>query len=197
MARAKINLVEFMEENGCIAEVRVAYEYTRQDGWTSRIWEDSTDEKHIAENLTVERGWKKVEHFGYRCQCGEWIENSETATRAWSGHLRGVQHRIGAEKFRLALEEDVCEIARELTAPLEKRGIKVTHSESFTVGGFVGKRGDVKTNRYISAESLRSFLLDENLTDRQRMLANEALAKHEAIKAGIRPWMQAAWKAVA
>lgn len=194
MARTKVDLAARLAEQGCTAETRTRYDWKNPQGFTTSIWEDASDADHVA-TLTTEKGWEKLEIVGHRCACGEWLSASATAAQ-WAGHWRGVQCRIGAEKYRLALEEDVCEIARELTAPLEKRGVEVTYSESYTVGGFTGKRGDVKTNRYVSAESLRDFLLADKLTDRQRLLTKQALAEHAAIRAGVRPWMRETWRGV-
>lgn len=194
MTRAKIDLQARLAEQGCTAEARTRYDRRSHQGFVTSIWEDATDAAHTV-TLTSEKGWERFEIAGHRCPCGEWLPAAATAAQ-WAGHWRGVQCRIGAEKYRLALEEDIAEIARELTAPLEKRGIEVTHSESYTVGGFVGKRGDVKTNRYVSAESLRDFLQSDKLTERQQLLAKQALAEHAAIRAGVRPWMRETWRGV-
>lgn len=185
----KVDLEARLLANGCTAETRTQWTYDNA-GFLSVVWDDTITDAAFRAHCAETR--QRVEVLGHRCPCGEWLPAAATAAQ-WAGHWRGAACDRKQAAFRMALEEDIAEIARELTAPLEKLGIRVLRSVEYTVGGGAGKRGDVKTDRYVSAESLRDFL-GGTITERQRMLAKQALAEHAAIRAGIRPWMREAWK---
>lgn len=176
--------------NGCTAETRTQWTY-QNSGYNSVVWDDEITDESWRAQCAATRARDEVP--GHRCPCGEWIETSPRSASQWSSHWRGAACDRKQAAFRMALEEDIAEIARELTAPLEKLGVRVLRSVEYTVGGGAGKRGDVRTDRYVSAESLRDFL-GGTITERQRLLAKQALAEHAAIRAGIRPWMRLAWK---